>query len=376
MAAVKQVSTITIGGTVAIGDVITIKAGFGALAITMAAAGTAAAAAQIQAALSATGIPAELAECAYTVAGSVITATAKVAGVPITFTGSATGSGTVTVATPTAATGPNFVNVAENWSGSTLPTTGDDISIESGPSLLYGLTTITQVMASVTIEAEFNGTIGLPETNVSGYPEYRVQHWSINTAKLSIGQGAGRASSRIKLNLGTQATAITIEKTGAQFGDEQPVQIIGGVNATAFVLGGAVAFAPRATEVCTFTSVVIGDGASVLFGSGVTHGTIDSSGEILVCSSVTTLRVHGGTTTLQAAATTIVIDGGTLAYQSAATLPSVTVGPGTLDLSDVRPRTISSLTIKRNATVRDPKKTATLTDVIIATDALAIATQG
>lgn len=376
MAAVRQVTTITIGGTVAIGDVITIRAGFAALAITMTAVGTAAAATQIQAALSASGIPPELAECTYTVSGSVITATAKVAGVPITFTSSVTGSGTVTIATPTAATGPNFADVAANWSGSTLPTTGDTIAIESGPPILYGLTAITQVMANVIIEAEFSESIGLPEVNASGYPEYRTQHWAINTSALSIGQGAGRSSSRIKLNLGTQATAIVIEKTGAQFGAEWPVQIIGGVNATVFVLGGSVAFAPRSTEVCSFTSAVIAEGAAVLFGAGVTHGTIDSSGEILVSSNVTTLRVHGGTTFLQAVASTIVIDGGTLQYQSSATLPSVTVGPGTLDLSDVRPRTISALTIKRNATIRDPKKTATLSSVTIATDALSIMTQG
>ncbi len=372
----RQVSTITIGGTVAANDVITLTVGFASYSMTMAAAGTALAAAQIQAALSASGIPPELAECTYTVAGSVITATAKIPGVPITFSGSATGSGTVTVSTPTAATGPNFANLAANWSGNTLPTTGDTIVIENGPAILYGLTTITQVMASVIIEAEFSETIGLPETTASGYPEYRPQYWAINTSSLNIGGGTGRSSTRIRLNLGTQATAIVVQKTGQQFGDEWPVQIIGGVNATAYVLGGMVSFAGRSTEVCAFNSLTVASGATVLCGSGVTHGTIESSGDLLIASAVTTLEVHAGTTHLQAIANSIIIDGGTLMYQSTGTLPSVTVGPGTLDCTDVRDRTITALNLKREATVRDPSKTLTITTLTVAADAKTIMTQG
>lgn len=377
MAAVKQVTTITIGGTIAIGNTLTFTVGFASLPIVMTGATTALAATQITDALNASGIPPEFTEFTYSVAGSVITATAKVAGVPIVITGAVTtGSGTITISTPTAATGPNFVDVAANWSGATLPVVTDTIAIESGPPMLYGLGTITGLMASVVIEAGMSEAIGLPETNAAGYPEYRAQYWAINTSALTIGGGTGRLSPRIKLNLGSVATAIVIEKTGQQFGGEWPVQIIGGSNATAYILGGQVSFAGRATEVCSLTSLNVAEGATVICGAGVTHTTIDSTGSLLLANTVTTLRVHGGTTYLQAAATTLVIDGGTLVYQALNTLPSVTVGPGTLDLSDVRPRTITSLTLKRNATVRDPRKTATITTTIIAADSTTITTSG
>lgn len=377
VAAVKQVTTITIGGTIAIGNILTFTIGYASLPFVMTGATTDLAAAQIQAALNASGIPPEFSEFTYTVVGSVITATAKVAGVPIVITGAVTtGSGTITIATPTAATGPNFVDVAANWSGATLPVATDTISVESGPAMLYGLASITGLMANVVIEAEMAEAIGLPEVNAAGYPEYRAQYWAINTSALTIGGGTGRLSPRIKLNLGSVATAIVIEKTGQQFGTEWPVQIIGGSNATAYVLGGQVSFAGRATEVCSLTSLNVAEGATVICGAGVTHTTIDSTGNLLLANTVTTLRVHGGTTYLQAAATTLVIDGGTLVYQALSTLPSVTVGPGTLDLSDVRPRTITALTLKRNATVRDPRKTATITTTTIAADSTTITTSG
>ena len=95
---VAQVSTITIGGTITIGDVFTIVCGYANVTVVAATSVAASVAAQIQAALAATTAPPEFYDAVWTVVSNVVTGTSRVAGVPFVVTSSATGTSTAVTA--------------------------------------------------------------------------------------------------------------------------------------------------------------------------------------------------------------------------------------------------------------------------------------
>ena len=357
-----QVSTIVVGGTVAINDTIVITIGYSSITVTATSTSTSTTASQVQAALSASTAPPEFREVTWTVNSSTVTGTAKTAGVPFVVSTTPSASVTANVTDTVSATGPNFANVAANWNAATLPTTGDTIVAEDdAPSILYGLTSNTDVFAKVSIESGFRNQIGLPEWNTGGYREYRQRYWSINTSAMEIGAGLGDRSPLLKFDLKATGTALVVYATGFQSSqDEAPVQIIGGSSATAVVLAGSVAFAPRADETAGFTSIKTGAGSNVQCGLGCTHTTIQSEGTTEHANTVTNLNVRGGVCTSFGQAVNIDIDYGVVAYRSASTITAATIGPGTLDCSDLRARTITTLTLRKGGMFVDPQRTATI----------------
>jgi hypothetical protein len=357
-----QVTTIVVGGTVAINDTITITIGYSSITVTATSTSTATTASQVQAALAANTAPPEFREITWTVNSSTVTGTARAAGMPFVVSTTPSASVTAGVTNAVAATGPNYADVAANWSGATLPTTGDTIIAEDdAPAILYGLTSNTALFALVSIEAGFRRQIGLPEWNIAGYREYRQRYWSINTSVVEIGAGQGDRATQIKLDLKSTASGLVVYNTGFQSNqDEAPLQIIGGSSATAVVLAGSVAFAPRADEAAGFTSIKTASGSSVQCGIGCTHTTIQSEGSIELANTVTNLNVRGGTCVAMGQATNIDIDKGTVRYKSAATITAATVGPGELNCSDLRTRTITTLTLRKNGSFVDPQRTASI----------------
>jgi hypothetical protein len=375
--AIRQVSTITIGGGVTIGDTYTVNCGFGTITVTAAVATTASVAVLLQAALSSSSASPEFSDMTWTVDSSVVTGTSATPGVPVTLTVSKVGTGTITLATPTAASGPNFFNVALNWNGGTVPAITDTITVEANsPAILYGLTTITALMAKTTIEAGFNQAIGLPEINPRGYREYRDQFLAINTTALEVGTGTGFRSSLIKLDLGTVGTSVIVFGTGgASDPNELPLQLRGGSAATLVATSGTIGIATRASDTGGFTSITVADSANVECGLGCTHTTVTSNGFTRLENTATNLNVRNGTTITTGQATNIDVSGGNLAYQSAATITSAYVGPGSLDCSDLRGRTCTTLRMRSGGQLIDPQKTLTITTLLLETGVKGITTQ-
>lgn len=375
--AIRQVSTITIGGGVTIGDTYTVNCGFGTITVTATVATTASVATLLQAALSSSSASPEFSDMVWTVNGSVVTGTGNAAGVPVTLTVSKVGTGTITLATPTAASGPNFFDVAANWNGGTLPAVTDTITIEANsPAILYGLTTITALMAKTTVEAGFNQAIGLPEINPRGYREYRPQFLAINTTALEVGAGTGFRSSFIKLDLGTVATAVMVFGTGGTSDpSELPLQIRGGTAATLVASSGNIGLATRASDTAGFTSITVSDAANVECGLGCSHTTITSHGITRIENTVTNLNVRNGTAITTGQATNVDVSGGTLVYQSAATITSAYVGPGSLDCSDLRGRTCTTLRMRSGGQLIDPQKTLTIGTLLLETGTRGITAQ-
>jgi hypothetical protein len=123
----------------------------------------------------------EFSEVTATVSGSVVTLTANRPGVPFVVTVSETSAtGTLTLATPQAATGPNFWDNADNWDTITVPANDDTVVFkDSNISVLYGL---PNGSLEVTIQQwmSYTGEIGLPPVNITDpakpYYEYRQRY--------------------------------------------------------------------------------------------------------------------------------------------------------------------------------------------------------
>jgi hypothetical protein len=369
VAPVSQISKLTVGGTIVIGDVFTVVCGYSTVTVTAADAVAANVAILLLAALRAGS--GEFQDATWTLVGAVITGTG-VPGVPFVITSSATASATLVTTNPTAATGPNFADVAGNWSGASLPIAADEVFVEAGtPPIMWGLTALTALFAKTVIESGV-AQIGLPEIHPRGFREYRQQWWSINTTILENGNGGQETSGRVKIDLKATATSVFAGSTGT--GDlnqaEPPLQLIGASGGTAIVENGSVAFADRVSDAAGFTSITVGPRANVKCGITCTHTTVTSFGNTTLENSVTNLNVKGGRTIAKGQVTNLDVSGigSTCVYGSSSTITAALVGPGALASGDSRAKTITALTLRAGGSLQDPQGTFTATTLTKASD--------
>lgn len=283
-----QVTTLTVGGAPAAGQtyVVTING----RAVTHTAAGgetTAALAAALAATLGASPI-AEFAEVYWVALGAVVTAGGE-PGRPYVF--AAGGTGTLTLATPVAANGPNFWGNPANWSLGVAPALGDDVYVSGGPAILYDLAAVAAVLASLTFGPDFVNEVGLPATvggSSGGAPEYRPRRLAVKATVVRV-ESPSRA---IRLDLGATATTVTVDS-----GDGSLDLVAVNAANTLRVDGGRVDVAAAVGEAATLATATVGEGGEVLLGAGVT---------------LDTLSQLGGAVTLRCAVTTVVKLGGSL----------------------------------------------------------------
>ena len=319
----------------------------------------------------------EFARITATATSTTVVLTADDAGVPFTCSVSKVStSGTASLANTTAATGPNYLSNADNWSGLTLPTTGDDVVFQgSSVSALYGLGSLTDVFASVRIFNSFTGAIGLPLVNGTGsaaYSEYRTRYWSCNATIVEVGLGDGPGSERIMLDTGSTTTAITVHGSGTSPDGSTPAVLLknsasAAADVTLEVLRGHIgmAYFPGETAKCRprvgYRTNVEGD-AVVVLGSGVTLDNVEQAGGNLTIRSATSqINKSAGTLTIEGTGAHPIVDnfGGLVTYSSTGALGAtrVNVGAGaTLDMSrDMSAKTVSTdVKLFARGTIRDP----------------------
>lgn len=232
--------------------------------------------------------------------------TAATSGVPHVVTASAT-TGIATVTYPTVASGPNFWNVAANWSGGTLPVAADDIVLrDSSVSILYGLVD-TLNYTSIKREASYTGQIGLPKTNELGYPEYRTRSLTLGTGSAIIVElGYGVGSHAVAEYYDFQGSNVTLSLFGStqNISNGYPVNIIGtGAGSTVNVYGGSVSFDSASTSTIATLNVIERSQSStqsvtkpyVRISNLVTTTTITAlGGEMLIEGAFTTLSTRDG----------------------------------------------------------------------------------
>lgn len=379
----KQVNTIT-PASVTIGNIFTVTINGKAISFTATAATVAnVTAGLVNAIQSATSYP-EFGEVTAADNTTNLTLTANTAGTPFTQTSSAaTGAGTpgctLVTSTTTANSGPNVWNLADNWDTGVVPVTGDDVYIDQlAIDILYGLDQSAVTLATLNIGAGYTGKIGLPQWNVRGYWEYRDTYLAIGATALTIGDGPGSGSGRIKIDTGSVQTAITVEQSaaGADTGIEAILWKGTHASNTLVITKGEMACAGLAGEVATLSSVEISSKLSpatdvyLRLSSGCTLTTVTQlGGKAEINSNTTTLTLKGQCTcTVAGTATlgTVTLDqGATLVNKSSGTLATaLKVGPGcTVDYSqDPRAKTITPLVeLSKGSIWKDPNAVVTYT---------------
>lgn len=316
----------------------------------------------------------EFAEITAAADGRNVTFTADTAGKPFTLTidtnessaspGSATGGGSGTAEqsinhyTKTASAGPNHVDDVDNWSLNRLPVNGDDVYIENGADLLYGLDQLSGVsLTSLSVSQKWTGKIGLPVTNAdasSTYDEYRPTYLQVGSTTVSIGQGDGQGSGRIKINTGSVQTTLNVYNSGTGAESGLGAIVWKGTHASNVVniLRGSLNVAPFAGETATVVTLRIGyrnsplTDAIVRCSNGVTLTTVDiSGGDNELDSNITTLtQTDGVTVLLSGNVTTLAIDGGQVFYRGTGTITTATINSGgELNFNrDLRARTVTN----------------------------------
>lgn len=364
--AVAQVQTITIG-TNDVSTTYKVTINGKTVSVPGDAGGASATAADLAAALKATGVPQEFAEIAWAAAGSVVSGTATKSGKPFTLAAGATGgTGTISTAVATASSGPNDASVAANWSGGTLPANGDDVVFDTGSSdVLYGLDQHAVTPNSISVLPGFTGKIGLPAVNsdsaAATYFEYRPQYLQYGssgagTVNVTISGGSGR----IKFDQGTAPAVWNVLNSAQRLESGIPAVLLKGTSAANAlnVNKGDVGVAFFGGESATLVAVNAGyetnpaGDSSVWLGSGVglANATIVQTGGNLTINSATsgtaTITQYDGNLTLQSGAQTgLSVLGGSCVFNSTGTLggTAVIAGSGTLDFSqDLRAKSVAN----------------------------------
>lgn len=302
----------------------------------------------------------------------------------------------ISVAPAIDATGPAHWDNVGNWSGGAVPTNGDTAIFEQNSNpVKYGLAQSAVTLALLEIRASYTGTIGLFHENREGntpYIEYRPKSLQIGATNVRIGAGEGSGSKRIRLDLGSTQSSVTIfsSATPAQLG-QYAVTLQGTHSANElFVYQGTIGLAPESGESAVFAKLQIGyennqaSDVELYAGSSVTLGDVIIHGGSVTCeglsaTSISSLWMTAGDVTLHGTdgLNQLDIDGGTLHYRTSGTLGGNTVvsGEGRLSfVGDLREKTVTNpITCQGDAAlVEDPQQTvASLTVAYQSTTRLA-----
>jgi hypothetical protein len=374
---VAQVNTIAVGGTAATSQIYSCTINDKTLGYTaLVSDSNATIAAALQAILALSFIT-EFQEVTWTVLSNVITGTMKNAGQTFANTSSATGTGTLVTATAVANSGPSDISVATNWSGATLPATGDFVVFENNSvNACYGLGAFAGVVfASVTQMMSYTGQRGLPAINASGYQEYRTQAMQHAASAIAIGDGTGSGSGLTKDDCQANQTVVNIHGTGNSAVNGSAAYTFMGTHAANVVniTKGSLDVAYFAGAVATIATLNqeyqtnVQSDAVARLGAGCTLTTINKSGGTLeINSAVTTLtQLDGITTIIAGAIATFDNLGGTVYQQGNGTMTAVVAGSGTVDFSrGAGAIAVTTMKIYGGVTLMDPTRRVTWTNPI------------
>lgn len=314
------------------------------------------------AAASASTAPEEFGGGTWTDATTLVRFTGTVAGRSHSFSSTAS-AGALTASNATAASGPNWLNVAANWSGATLPVDGDTVIFDiPGVNIDEGLDLSAVTPAAIKRYQSFTGQIGLPEINEDGYTEYRTKYAKFGNSGdaivmlIDLGLGEGNGPSLERWDFGSSAATINIYGTGQpSSNDQKACQISGSGAIDVNITSGSVAFAQLATETAAIDELRISyesnqeSDVDLYCGPGCTINTVIKSGGLAEFNSLidTSLTNDGGETVINGTGNVdqLTIRGGKVYYNTSGTLGGntiVSVEEG-LDFSrDPRTKTVTN----------------------------------
>ena len=284
------------------------------------------------------GIP-QFAEYVATSSGAVVTIACSENGKPGgTFTVSDTAaSGAIAVSHLATGTGPNDFNNAANYSTGSLPTNGDNLTLDRSIPIKWNLGALSAVtLASLTITPRFDSasSLGLLARNANGYEEFRATELAIGATVVTINSGSGL----MKINFGSVQTAVTVYATGTTTETGRPACQLRGTHASNVL---------NVIGTSTSTST-----ASVGWGSNSETATVatvrQDTGTVTLGTAVTltTVTKNGGDCYLNCAATTITNGAGDLYHTTGALTTGTHSGGNWYDLGSA---TYTTLTTSNDA---------------------------
>lgn len=383
-AAVADVWTATVGGTLEVGDKFKLTVNGKTLSVSCTTTSTSTTATEIATAWNAldSALYPEFAEVTAAANGSTVVLTRDDEGVPFVVSaettesdGSSADSQTFGVTNTTAATGPKFWSAAANWSGGSVPTTGDTVYIQgTDAQIRYGLDQSAVTLAALYIDADFTGEIGLREVNEdasASYYEYRDQYLRVGATSLFIGRGgSGQGSGLLRINTGSAQTDVQVYRTDSSAVTDAPACWWKGTHSsnTVTVLRGDVGAAVRGGEVANVATFKTGfetgeeTDSTVLISGGVTLTTLTmQGGTVLLGCAATTVTKNGGSleTYGTGAITTLSNWGGALVARSSGTITNL-YNAGAADFGrDMRAKTVSNASAYPGASISDPQGVVT-----------------
>lgn len=319
----------------------------------------------------------EFSEVTATASGSVVTLTANEAGVPFVVTVAETSAtGTLTPATPQAATGKQFWNNADNWDTGAAPV-NDDVVVFRYPGLhcRYGLPNGT-LEVTVHWYHSADGELGLPPINIDNpakpYAEYRQQYVRLDDAgtglsaihRIGIGQ-AGRGSSLINLKHSTLPCVPIVYNTGQPLSSRPGTYALNlcctNNTSSLTINNGWVDFSSQDGGTSAWLQVDQNAGNSR--GIQAIHtasSTLNVSGGAMLIGgtgAITTINVSGGTVRLESQTgtiTTLNSTGGILECITAGTITTLYVNGGTFDATNASAFSVGTGTVYHGSRFLDP----------------------
>ena len=328
----RQVSTLTIGTADTGGTTTVTIGGTKSVVITPTTTNTTTTATELTAACNASE-EGEYTELTIESATNVITFAGPEDGSPFTIAKADGGSNSTTLATPTTATSPNHASDGANYSTGSIPGSSDRLVLQdSAISLKHGLDGLTNAIAFLRKDT-FTGSVGLPEVNANGYPEYRRTHLDLDATAITIEQSPNDTARQFRLEC-TSSSACTLTITGPGSGaviGSEVVELFGTpASSVANVTGGSVAIAPEVGQVAT-VATLRGANSTIHCGAGttLTTPTLATCQARFDCT-YTTLTFDGGVIEVHGAAagTTTTLDDGRLTWRSTGSPGTIEVGNG------------------------------------------------
>jgi len=335
-AAVAQVTTVTVGGTLS-SETFTISVG--GVAIASHTDATTVISATVTALVTAWNASTHAYATGITAvaASPNITLTADTAGVPFAVTlNTPGGSATLGQAATTANAGPNVL-AAANFDGGALPSNGDTVIFEANSvDVLWSLDAMTaRTTLTIIIAPTFTGKIGLDKrvfqtsatATTTARKEYRADRLLTDGATLvwlpAAVTGSPTKSTRILINTQTSVANYIIEDTAttASETDLEPVRLAGSHASSTLVVRGSSVVGIGTTDpadTAQFTTVEISGSAKVNSTSGVTIATLTLRGSPVVRLAKAPTTINGGGEGITA----------TLMAAFAGTVTTMTIGEG------------------------------------------------
>ena len=388
---VRNVFTLTPGGTIEVGDVFIVGLGLASISVSATATTVAQTCLDIYAALTDEDAPVEFSVITWELDNATtptkITGTGPEDGRPIYASitvntteagGGAADTQTFAKAQVTAATGSKHWDNVNNWSGGAVPVNGDEVYIGThnvAPQYALDQSTLALDELHIVSCGTAGLIVGLPPVNPNGYVEYLDTMLKCLPTLVVVGEGAGSNVPALRLNsLAGTATAMRVLRTESRDGNgNAPVYWIPEEPSTITDCRGALDVSTEPDDAGdTISTTIISSGGDIKAGPACPMTTITNNGGTLdlTCTTMpTTLTLRdGASAVIRSSGSGTITDlrqdaGSFLDWRATGTVTNYYSSGSLETINDGRgSKTFTNVSLYAGAVVNDPNKVLTFTN--------------